>query len=558
MSIQHNHDVIIAGGGPAGSTVAALVKKYAPHLRVLVLEKARFPRHHIGESMLAGTTPVLKESGAFDAVDGYGFIEKLGAAYVWGKERKLWGFIFDQLIEQLQRDGKTLPKEYVKAWQVRRGEYDHLLLKHAAAMGAEVREGAHVHRLASDPVTGRVVGVEVSDERGTRVERCAFFVDCTGQDALIGRALKLRDYDERMNNYALYGYWKDGKWKREYVGTPEHSRIFITTSARGWIWYIPVRRDTISVGFVTHRQTLKAMPAGGPEALYREELRANPEMQELLDGATLVRLSHDQPRDVMSIQDWSYTSRQMVGPGWAMCGDAAGFVDPILSSGAMLAQELAQKAAYTIHSMFMSNSDAQIAAYWNFYQDTYRTYLQAYKDMASFWYSNNFSMESWWWQAQRTLHRSGDYAHLSANEAFFRLAAGYANRAESLSLFGSYPLHEAVKLVDGLFGVPLDRSGVERQFAGRPLRLHPQARIGSGMYYWQGQVRTTRRIMAPDGCRYLDLHPGEEVLLRQLDGRHTLADLDRVAKELGAIAERMPLRGALELVIQLDQIGALA
>ena len=553
-----HYDVIIAGGGPAGSTVAALVKKYAPHLRVLVLEKERFPRHHIGESMLAGTTPVLKESGAFDAVDSYGFVEKLGAAYVWGKERKLWGFVFDQLIEQLQREGKTLPKEYVKAWQVRRGEYDHILLKHAAEMGAEVREGARVHRVRTDPMTGRVNGVEFSDDKGAHVAASAIFMDCTGQDALLGHALKLRDYDARMNNYALYGYWKDGKWKREYVGTPEHSRIFITTSARGWIWYIPVRKDTISVGFVTHRQTLKAMPAGGPEALYLDELRANPEMQELLDGATLVRLSHDQPRDVMSIQDWSYTSRQMVGPGWAMCGDAAGFVDPILSSGAMLAQELAQKAAYTINSAFMSGSDAQIAAYWNFYQDTYRTYLQAYKDMASFWYSNNFSMESWWWQAQRTLNRTHDDAHLSSREAFFRIASGYANRAESLSLFGSYPLHEAVKLVDGLFGAAVDRSVVEADFNGRPLRLHPQARIGSGMYYWQGQVRTTRRITAPDGQRYLDLHPGEEVLMRLFDGQHTLEEVNRVAEEIRSVKERLPIRSGTELAIQLDQIGALA
>jgi len=555
---QTHPDVIIAGGGPAGSTIAALTKKYAPHLRVLLLEKERFPRHHIGESMLAGTTPVLKESGAFDAVDSYGFVEKLGAAYVWGKERKLWGFVFDQLIEQLQREGKSLPKEYIKAWQVRRGEYDHILLKHAQGMGAEVREGARVRRVLTDDATGRVTGVEYVDDHGAHTTNCGLFVDCTGQDALLGHALKLREYDERMNNYALYGYWKDGQWRQDYVGTPEHSRIFITTSARGWIWYIPVRKDVISVGFVTHRQTLKDDMANGPEALYLDELRDNPEMQELLNRASLVRISNDQPRDVMTIQDWSYTSRRMAGPGWAMCGDAAGFVDPILSSGAMLAQELGQKAAYTINSMFLSNSDAQIRAYWDFYQDTYRTYLRAYKDMASFWYSSNFSMESWWWQAQRTLNRTDDDAHLSQREAFFRIASGYANRAESLSLFGSYPLHEAVKLVDGLFGAPYDKGAVEARFDGHNLRLHPSARLGNGLYYWQGQVRNTRRITAPDGRRYLDLHPGEEMLVRLLDGAHTLGDLNRTADAMKSIQERMPLRSGTELVIQLDQIGALA
>lgn len=553
---MEHFDLIIAGGGPAGSTVASLLKKYAPHLRVLILEKARFPRHHVGESLLAGATPVLKEMGFYDIINNYDFPEKLGAAYVWGRQREPWGFTFDQVIAHLLAQGKTLPDVYTKGWQVRRGEYDHLLLKHAGGMGAEVREGAAVRRvLRAD--NGRVTGVEYRDDQGLHTVSSAWFMDCTGQDALLGHELKLRDYDERMNNYALFGYWTNVNWKTEYLGFTHLTRIFIATSPRGWIWNIPVRSSVLSVGFVTHRQTLKEQ-RGNPRQIYLEEIAACPEVAALLDGAEMIRIAPDQPGDVVAIQDWSYTSRQMFGDGWAMAGDAAGFVDPILSSGVMLAHELGQKAAYTLNSMFSSSSDAQIQAYWQFYQDTYRTYLRAYRDMASFWYTNNFSMPSWWWEARRSLDGSDLDFNLKDEEAFNRLASGYANRAESLSLFGSYPLHEAVKLADGLFGKVGGDDPTGAKYAGRVLKLVPGARVGSGMYFFQGAIRGTRRISVSGSSRYLDLHPGEEMLVNLFDGQHTVDDLNRAAASMRALEQRMPVRSGIELLTQLDEIGALA
>jgi hypothetical protein len=361
-----------------------------------------------------------------------------------------------------------------------------------------------------------------------------------------------------MNNYALFGYWRGGQWKVEYLGHPNLTRIFIATTPRGWIWYIPVSQEIISVGFVTHRQTLKSHRVNVRE-LYLQEIEACPEIDGLLDGAKLIRLMPDQAHDIVAIQDWSYTSKQMAGDGWAMAGDAAGFVDPILSSGVMLAHELGQKAAYTINSSLSASNDAQIKAYWDFYQDTYRTYLQAYRDMATFWYSNNFSMESWWWEARRNLTTTNSTFDLNERESFNRIASGYANRAESLSLFGSYPLHEAQKLVDGLFGkVDADVQAAEARYADRPLQLNPKAHMSSGMYFFQGMIRTTRRIAVPDSKNYLDLHPGEEILVRLLDGAHTLDDLNRAADNVRGMAARMPVRSGTELVIQLEEIGALA
>ncbi|HET8847125.1 MAG TPA: NAD(P)/FAD-dependent oxidoreductase [Ktedonobacteraceae bacterium] len=552
------YDVVIIGGGPAGSTTAAITKRYAPHLRILLLEKAIFPRHHVGESLLAGASPVLQEMGAYDKINQAGFLEKLGASYIWGQDRRPWGFEFDQAISQLVAQGKTLPELYTKAWQVKREEYDHLLLKHAAEMGVEVKQGAYARHAICDRPGGRVTGVEYRDETGIHIVEASRVMDCSGQSALLGNELKSREYDQQMNNYALFGYWKGAKWIYEYVGHPDLTRICVITTPRGWIWYIPMTRDIISVGLVTHRQTLKRL-AGDPEKFYREELMACPEVKNLLEKAYLVRISSTQKRDVCAVQDWSYSSRQISGDGWAMVGDSAGFVDPILSSGVMLAHELGQKAAYTLCSTFSTSNDKEVQAYWQFYEQTYHTYLQSYRDMASFWYSNNFSFESWFWQARRILAQTGSKLNLNEREAFNRLASGYATRAESLSLFGSYPLGEAQQLVNGLFGIPYNKEEVEASYKNRSLRLS-NARVTEGLYFYQGAVRKTTRVTNTQNSDYLDLHPGEEILLDLFDGAHTLKHLSELTRELQALPEtaHMPIRNGVDLLVQLETIGVLA
>lgn len=555
--MKKHYDIIVVGGGPAGSTTATLVKRYAPHLQVLLLEKAHFPRHHIGESLLAGASPVLQEMGAYEKVGEAGFLEKLGATYIWGQSRQAWGFEFDNVLSLLARQGKTLPKLYTRAWQVKRAQYDHLLLKHAASSGVEVRQGARVTRALHDQTGARVVGVSYTDATGQQELACDWLMDCSGQSALLGNELKLRQYDEHMNNYALFGYWQGARWIYEYIGNPELTRICVITTPRGWIWYIPISHDVISVGFVTHRQTLKHL-AGGPEKLYLEEIAACPEVRGLLDKAHLVRIAPDQKHNIVAVQDWSYTSRQMWGPGWAMVGDAAGFVDPILSSGVMLAHELGQKAAYTLVSAFNAPNEETVRSYWQFYEETYRTCLLAYRDMASFWYSNNFSFASWFWQARRTLAQTASETNLTDCQAFYRIASGYAARAESLSLFGSYPLDEAHQLVNGLFGASYSREDIESRYADRPLCLR-NANLTDGMYFYQGAIRTTRRIVNTTNQHYLDLHPAEEVLIALFDGSHALTELNALSKTLQALPETsgMPVRNGIDLLVQLDTIGVL-
>jgi 2-polyprenyl-6-methoxyphenol hydroxylase-like FAD-dependent oxidoreductase len=433
-------------------------------------------------------------------------------------------------------------------------------LQAAEERGVEIRFRARAHDVVVDEGTGRVTGVRFSDPGGDHTASSSWVLDCSGQDGLLGRKFKLRRYDERMNNYAIWGYWKGAKWQKRYVGHPNLARIFVATTPRGWIWYIPVRRDVISVGFVTQRQILKESlkdTEGDARQLYLEEVAACPEVHGLLDRAALVRLAEDQGGDVCVIQDWSYESTQMAGAGWAMVGDAAGFVDPILSSGVMLAHELGQKAAYTINSTLSSSDDAEIARYWRFYEDTYRTYLRAYRDMAAFWYANNFSMESWWWEARRGLtHGDGGIA-VSDPEAFMRVASGYANRAESLSLFGSYPLHEARALVDGLFGRSVSSHARNDGAEDRRVRLRPSATLSDGFYFFRGLLRKTRRIINTETSEYVDLHPGEDSLVGMLDGSRTVSELNRVVASIRMLDARLPVRTGTELVVQLDNIGVI-
>jgi len=249
----------------------------------------------------------------------------------------------------------------------------------------------------------------------------------------------------------------------------------------------------------------------------------------------------------------------MYGAGWTMGGDAAGFVDPILSSGVMIAHEMGQKAAYTINTAFRAGTDAAVDKYWQFYQTTYNTYLDAYRSMAEFWYGNNFLMESWWWEAQRNIKREDAAApELDESVAFMLLASGYANRTESLSLFGSYPLEEAQALVNGLFGMPHDQVDFQTKYATRPLRLTDDMHLTDGMYYFQGYVRNTRRVTNRENGKYLDLHPAEDVLLRLFDGAHTLTDLNAMVESIRGKGNPMPIRNGIDLLVQLDEIGVLA
>src|SRR5690606_14850295 len=146
-----------------------------------------------------------------------------------------------------------------------------------------------------------------------------------------------------------------------------------------------------------------------------------------------------------------------------------------------------------------------------------------------------------WWEAERTINRNSEMA-LNDGETFMRLASDYAYRADSLTLFGSYPLEEAQQLVNGLCGVPAERANPVAHYAGRRLSLKPNMQLTEGLYYFQGLIRKTRRVVNRETGQYLDLHPAEDVLLRALNGQNTLNDLNAIVSQIQSRPQRMPVR----------------
>lgn len=422
-------DLLVVGGGPAGSTLAALVKKYAPGRRVVVLERAPGPRHHVGESLLPGMVPVLKELGVFEKVDRAGFPRKLGATYVWGRDRTPWENDFNDvnMKELIERYG-GIPEKIEYAWQVRRSEYDEILLKHAEELGVEVVRGVQADGIVEDG--GRLAGATGRLDDGSRVRwEAGFTADCSGQAAFLARYRPVRAYDPRLKNVSCYVYYRGAPWMFRYTGHPDKTKIFICSRPAGWFWYIPLDKDLVSVGFVTTVEKLKA-GGGDLRALFERELAACEELAPSLAKAERVADFDGEGRDFFTHSDWSYLPVDSSGPGWFACGDAAVFVDPILSSGVALAHLSAHRAAYTLLEHWR-RGPAERELLWGDYGAYCRDVAGQYLALALFWYGNDPNAEEWWIQA-RKLQQALLPVDLDDKGAFITVSAGLTQHYDRL------------------------------------------------------------------------------------------------------------------------------
>ena len=371
-------DLIVVGGGPAGTTLATLVKKHAPGRRVILLEKAPGPRHHIGESLLPGLVPVLKEMGVFEKIDGAGFPRKLGANYVWGRDRAVWENDFNDVTKEISRHGK-IPEKIEYAW--RSGAQSTTRSCCAMPIAVEVRRGA-VATGSSDGERRRrgPAGGELRGEfrRLQRPER--LFPDSAASGNTI-----------RSNN-AGYAYF--GRALGTASGHPDKTQ----TVCRWLPWYIPIAADVVS-GLVTSVEFLKKS-ALEPEALFMRELGACAEIGPLLAGARRIEDFDGTGQGFFTHQDWSYLNVAAAGLGWLAAGDAAVFVDPILSSGVTLAHLAGHRAAYTLLTQWAGAEPAVRELLWSDYNAFCRESAAQFLVLALFWYGNDRSAESWWGKAK--------------------------------------------------------------------------------------------------------------------------------------------------------------
>lgn len=365
-------DVIVVGAGPAGSSVATYLAREGR--RVLLLDRERFPREHIGESLLPGVLPYLDALGVRDEVEREGFVRKEGQTFIWGRDRTPWELDFREL------------DSHPYTFFVERARFDEILARHAARSGAVFRDGSRVREILFE--SGRAAGVVVRDEHGTRAERARFVVDASGQGALVARGAGLRKLVRGLKNLAVWSYWRGAR------RLPGHAarHIFTVSIESGWIWCIPLR-DRLSVGVVTSFSS--RLGEGEPlDAWYETRLRACAPIWELLSGAERVE-------PVSSARDWSYRSRRTSGPGILLCGDAACFVDPILSTGVHLAMTSAYWAAACIHSSL--SRPAHEPVYRRFYDEQYATTFRELLAQVKSFYRLEGRRDSVYWQSRAIL-----------------------------------------------------------------------------------------------------------------------------------------------------------
>jgi flavin-dependent dehydrogenase len=319
------YDVVIIGGGPSGSAAGAQLAKSGK--RVLILEKESFPRFTVGESLLPHGNDLLREIGVWDKMEQAGFLRKYGAEFSTGDGGRLKRFWFAKNLGQ--------SREYT--YQVERSQFDHLLLNHARDLGCEVLEQTKVQSLIQhDP---KRVELECTGPHGTQIFSSRWVIDASGRNSFAGCRVGLKRKSTQKNRrVAIYGHF-EGVFRNS--GKAE-GHITIARLAEGWFWLIPLAGNRTSVGLVLPSEKMKG---GSPDSLnqiFNEAVQANAEVKARMLGATPIT-------PLAATGDYSWKFSSFASERVILTGDAAGFVDPIFSSGVMLALKSAIRASRLIN-----------------------------------------------------------------------------------------------------------------------------------------------------------------------------------------------------------------
>ncbi|HEY3783094.1 MAG TPA: NAD(P)/FAD-dependent oxidoreductase [Fimbriimonadaceae bacterium] len=379
MGNDLNCDVAIIGGGPGGSTTAALLRKYAPSLSVHIFEKEAFPRDHVGESQLPGISSILAEMGVWDKVEAADFPIKLGATLLWGRSQELWDFDFipPEFYSDDVRPGRYEGPRQQTAFHVDRAIYDKILLDHAAVMGAIVHQPRQVKEIRHSD--DRVESLLLDDGRSITAR---YYVDASGNPAILRRALGIETtVPTSLMNVAFWDYWKDAEWA---VRIGKHgTRIQVMSVDYGWLWFIPIGNSLTSVGLVVPAYYYKESKKS-PEELYRQAIEECPRISSLLENA--------KPEGrFAATKDWSFVADRATGANWFLVGESAGFADPILSAGMTITQSAARELAYTINEIEKGDLDPKwLKAEFGSRQITrVRNHIR----FADYWYSSNAQLK---------------------------------------------------------------------------------------------------------------------------------------------------------------------
>jgi flavin-dependent dehydrogenase len=324
MQNGQSPQVVVIGGGPGGSTVSTLIAQHG--YRVELFEREHFPRFHIGESLIPETYWVLERLKMLPKMKQSHFVKKYSVQFVGQSGRLSEPFYFV--------DHK--PHECSQTWQVRRSEFDQIMLENAREQGVQVHQGVRVLEVLFDG--DRAVGVKVADDAGNQREvRADVVVDASGQSSMIMSRLGLREWDPELKKAACWTYW-EGAYRD--TGHDEGATIVLQTQGKnGWFWYIPLHDNIVSVGIVAAYDYLfKNRDDKDYEAIYHAEVDRCPAVKQRISTGRRVT-------EYFAAKEYSYRSKQAAGNGWVLVGDAFGFLDPLYSSGVLLALKSGQLAA---------------------------------------------------------------------------------------------------------------------------------------------------------------------------------------------------------------------
>jgi flavin-dependent dehydrogenase len=364
--IENPYDAVIIGAGPAGSAAAAILAELGHN--VVVLEKGKFPRYHIGESLLPFTYHPLKRLGLIDKMRASAFTKKYSVQFIAPSGRASQPFYFNDRYDD----------DIAQTWQVLRSEFDEMLVVDARAKGATVIEEIAVKRLIEED--GRVVGVEAQTKDGETVEyRAPITLDCTGKESFSAVRNGWRIKDPKLNKVAVWTYYKGAKRDK---GIDEGATTVAFVPEKGWFWYIPQHNDMVSVGVVAEGKYLSRDGVRDPKAMFDREVEQNAWIKEYLAPG-------ESTGDYYVTSEFSFHSKHCAKEGLLLVGDAFCFLDPVFSSGLMLALKSGVMAGDAVHEAIGKNDFApgQFAEY----GATLREGIENMRKLVYAFYDPNFS-----------------------------------------------------------------------------------------------------------------------------------------------------------------------
>jgi len=441
--------VLVIGGGPAGSTAAGLLARQG--FQVTLLERERFPRYHIGESILPSCRPIFELLGVWQKIEAHGFLKKGGAYFFWGDEE--WEVRFSGM-----NDGAN-------AWQVERAEFDHILLDHAAELGVEVHQGVSVKELEFVGERPFAARWQAGDGTSGRIA-FDYLVDASGRNGVMSvRHKQSRRFHSVFRNVAAWTYWRGAT----PLDRGPVNAITVASTPGGWFWSIPLSNGTTSIGLVTGRDRFNQLRGqlGGIRGVYDAALAECPEILRQTTGATPV------DGEMRVEQDYSYVAESFTGPGWFLSGDAACFLDPLLSTGVHLATYSAMLAAASLGSVLRGDVDESEAA--EFYSTVYRHAYERLLVLVSVFYESYRGKDHHFYNAQRL--SPSDRDELDLQHAFDRIITGIADLEDAKDVYRRVHDH----LTGAQSGDPNPLANLNKVHEQKQAPMNPANAVG-GLY----------------------------------------------------------------------------